>query len=244
MSMKVFGPTIAALLVVLCVAASPAARAQTVPPAAPADQSVLHLSETAQRDVPRDLLHATLAATAVDADAGKAQAAINRQMTAAQARIKQAAHITVETAGYSVYRDNPGKGVPARWHGSQSVTLTGKDFSALLTLVGALQQQGLIMQNLTPDLSRDARQSVEDSLTNEALTRLQQRADRVATTLGTKVLGFRKITVGNVNTPSPPMPRMMAALAVAPGPAPPPVAEGGNATVSITADADIALAPR
>ena len=100
------------------------------------------------------------------------------------------------------------------------------------------------MQNLMPDLSRDARQSVEDSLTDEALTRLQQRADRVATTLGTKVLGFRKITVGNVNAPQPPMPRMMAALSGAPSAAPPPVAEAGNATVSITADADIALAPR
>jgi uncharacterized protein len=200
----------------------------------------LPLSETAQRDVPRDLLHATLAAEAVDADAGKVQSTINQQMAAALVRIKQASDVTVETAGYNVYRDVPDKGAPARWHGSQAIMLTAKDFAALLTLIGTLQQQGLIMQNLAPDLSREARQSVEDALTDEALTRLQQRADRVATTLGSKVLGFRQITVGNVDAPQPPMPRMMAAMAAAPAP----VAEAGNATVSITATADIALAPR
>lgn len=216
------------------------ANAQT---AASADQTVLHLSETAQRDVPRDLLHATLYAEATDADAAKVQAAINQRMAAALVRIKQVPDVTTETAGYSVYRDNPSK-PPALWHGSQSVTITGKDFTALLNLVGVLQQQGLVMQNLSPDLSRDARQSVEDALTNEALTRLQQRADRIAATLGSKVSALRSINVGNVNPP-PPVFRVtaMASPSVSSA-APPPVAEAGSATVSVTVTADIALAPK
>ncbi len=172
---------------------APCASAQTP---AGNGQTVLHLSEIAQRDVPRDILHATLAAEASDADAAKVQAAINQRMAGALARIKQVSDLTVVTTGYSVYRDNPDK-MPALWHGSQSVTLTGKDFAALLTLVGTLQQQGLVMQNLSPDLSRDARQSVEDALTNEALTRLRERADRIATTLGDKVSGLRSVNVGN-----------------------------------------------
>src|ERR1700744_6564682 len=205
------------LAVLLCVAAP--SQAQTPPsPSAAADQSILHLSETAQRDVPRDLLRATLAAEAVDADAGKVQASINQQMTAAMVRIKQVANIAVETAGYSVYRDNPDNKTQARWHGSQSVTVTGKDFAALLALTGTLQQQGLVMQSLAPDLSRDARQSVEDALTDEALKRLQQRADRIPATLGPKALGFRSLSVGNVAEPPPVRPMMMRAMAV---PAPP-----------------------
>ncbi|HLI23273.1 MAG TPA: SIMPL domain-containing protein [Stellaceae bacterium] len=198
------------------------------------------MTETAQRDVPRDLLHATLAAEASDADATKVQAAINQRMAAALVRAKQVPNIDIETAGYSVYRDNPDK-TPAQWHGSQSVTVTGKDFAALLDLVGVLQRQGLVMQNLSPDLSRDARQSVEDALTNEALTRLRQRADRIAATLNSKVSALRSIDVGNVNPP-PPMFRVMTTAApAAAAPMPQPVAEAGSATVSVTVTADIAL---
>jgi predicted secreted protein len=230
----------------LLLGAISSAGAQTMPPP-PSDQSILHLTETTQRDVPRDLLRATLAAESVDPDVTKVQSEINQRMAAALARAKQVTGITIETSGYSVYRDNPepGPGKPApRWHGSQSVTLTGKDFTALLTLAGALQQQGLVMQALTPDLSREARQAVEDSLTDEALTRLQQRAARVAAAIGTKVGGFHMVSVGNVSSPPPPI-RYMATAAPSAGlEQQAPVAEAGNATVSITVTGDITLAPR
>jgi predicted secreted protein len=217
------------------------ATAQTGPISPASNQSILHLSETAQRDVPRDLMRATLAAEATDPDAGKVQSEINQRMSAAMTRIKQTTGVTVETGGYSVYRETPDK-QPPRWHGSQSVTLTAKDFAALLGLIGTLQQQGLVTQSLSPDISREARQAVEDSLTDEALTRLKQRADRIASTAGVKLQGIRSLTVGNVNAPPvvQPMMRMMAAAAPAPAP---PVAEAGNATVSITATAEFALAP-
>lgn len=219
------------------------ATAQTAPLVPVGSQSILHLSETAQRDVPRDLLRAILAAEAINPDAGKVQSEINQRMSAAIARIKQVAGVAVETGGYNVYRETPDK-QPARWHGSQTVTLTSKDFAALLNLIGALQQQGLVTQELAPDISREARQSVEDALTDEALTRLKQRAGRIATTAGVKLQGIHSLTVGSVNAPPPiirPMMRVMAAAA--PAPAPPPVAEAGDATVSITTTAEFALAP-
>jgi predicted secreted protein len=239
------GP-IAAVGLLLAVVSTATAQSAPLQPA-PSDQSTLHLSETAQRDVPRDLLRATLAAEAVDPDVTKVQSEINQRMAGALARAKQVTGITIETSGYSVYRDNPEPGPgkpPPRWHGAQSVTLTGKDFTALLTLAGALQQQGLVMQALTPDLSREARQSIEDSLTDEALTRLQQRAARVAAAIGTKVGGFHTVSVGNVSSPPPPI-RYMAMAAPSAGlQQQAPVAEAGNATVSITVTGDITLAPR
>ena len=226
----------------LLLAALSTATAQSAPlTSAPSDQSTLHLSETAQRDVPRDLLRATLAAEATDPDAGKVQADINQRMAAALVRIKQTAGVTVATGGYSVYREAPDK-QPPRWHGSQTVTLTGKDFAALLSLTGTLQQQGLVIQSLTPDISREARQSVEDALTDEALTRLKQRADRIAATAGVKLQGIRSLSVGNVNAPPPIVQPMMRMAAASAAPMPPPVAEAGNATVSITATAEFALA--
>ena len=216
--------------------------AQSAPPQLPpSEQSTLHLSETAQRDVPRDLLRATLAAEANDPDAGKVQSEINQRMSAATARIKQVAGVTVETGGYSVYRETPDK-QPPRWHGSQTVNLTSKDFASLLSLIGALQQQGLVIQSLAPDISREARQSIEDALTDEALTRLKQRADRVAATAGVKLRGIRTLTVGNVNAPPPIIRPMMRMAAAAPALEQSPVAEPGNATVSVTATAEFALA--
>ena len=230
------------LAVALAFAALSSATAQSLPPRpVPSEESVLHLSETAQRDVPRDLLRATLAAEATDPDAGKVQSQINQRMSAAMTRIKGAADVTVETGGYSVYRETPDK-QPPRWHGSQTVNLTSKDFAALLSLIGTLQQQSLVIQSLAPDISREARQSVEDALTDEALTRLKQRADRIAATAGVKLQGFRTLTVGNVNAP-PPVVRPMMRMAAAAAPEAPPVAEAGNATVSITATAEFALAP-
>lgn len=226
----------------LLMATLSAAVAQSVPLQVPAsDQSTLHLSETAQRDVPRDLLRATLAAEATDPDAGKVQATINQRMSAATTRIKQVAGVAIETGGYSVYRETPDK-QPPRWHGSQTVELTSKDFAALLSLIGTLQQQGLVIQSLAPDISREARQSVEDALTDEALTRLKQRADRIAATAGVKLQGIRTLAVGNVNAPPPIVRPLMRMAGLEAAPAPPPVAEPGNATVSITATAEFALA--
>jgi len=218
------------------------AAAQSAPLQPPArDQSTLNLSETAQRDVPRDLLRATLAAEATDPDAGKVQADINQRMNAATSRIKQVAGVTLDTGGYSVYRETPDK-QPPRWHGSQTVNLTSKDFAALLSLIGTLQQQGLVIQSLAPDISREARQSVEDALTDEALARLKQRADRIAATAGVKLQGIRTLTVGNVNAPPPIIRPMMRMGAAAPALEQSPVAEPGNATVSVTATAEFALA--
>jgi predicted secreted protein len=223
----------------LLLAALSTATAQTAPLAPTSDQSILHLSETAQRDVPRDLLRATLAAEVTDPDPGKVQSEINQRMSAAIARIKQTAGVTVETGGYTVYRETPDK-QPARWHGSQTVTLTSTDFAALLNLIGTLQQQSLVTQELAPDISRAARQSVEDALTDEVLTRLKQRADRIATAAGVKLQGIHALTVGNANAPPPIIRPMLRAMAAA-APAPPPVAEAGDTTVSITATAEFAL---
>lgn len=232
--------SVAVVGLLLAVVATAVAQSAPLQPAAN-DQSTLHLSETAQRDVPRDLLRATLAAEATDPDAGKVQSVINQRMSAAMTHIKQIAGVTAETGGYSVYRETPDK-QPPRWHGSQTVTLTSKDFAALLSLTGTLQQQGLVIQSLAPDISREARRSVEDTLTDEALTRLKQRADRVAATAGVKLQGIHTLTVGNVNAPPPIIQPMMRMAAASPAPMPPPVAEAGNATVSITATAEFTLA--
>lgn len=228
------------LTILLILLALPAVSALGQTPAALGNTTVLHLTETAQRNVPRDRLRVELAVEVTDSDAAKVQAEINRRMADALARIKSVPEITLETNGYNVFQENPGK-TPPRWHGLQSVSLASKDFAKLLALVGTLQQDGLMIGGLTPELSREAQESVEDALTDEALARLRQRADRIAAGLGTKVDVLRDLRIGNAATPSPPV-RFMAVAGGVSSSAPGPVAEAGEAVVSVTVQADIALA--
>jgi uncharacterized protein len=225
-----------ALLIGLAALIAPAA-AQAPPIVSNA--TVLHLTETAERNVVRDRLRVDLAVEVSDPDAAKVQAEINRRMSAALARVKSVPEVTVETNGYTVYQERP-TNAPPRWHGGQSVSLTGKDFTALLALVGTLQQSGLVITGLAPELSREAEQSVEDELTDSALARLQKRAAHIAAGLGTTVDALRDVRIGNAGTPPPAM-RAMALAGGMSQSAPPPVAEPGEATVRVMVQADIVL---
>jgi predicted secreted protein len=214
------------------------------PPPRPAviepQPTFIHLTDQAERAIERDRLHAVLRAEATGSDARQVQAQINQRMTAALDRIHKVAGIAAETTGYNVYQEHRDKLAPL-WHGSQGVSLTGTDATALLSLVGDLQQQGLVMSNLAYELQPETARRAEDALTTEALGRLKRRAENVAETLGLKVDRFRVIHISNAGEESPRP--MMRAMAAAPA-APPPVAEPGTAQVSVTVEADIVLMPK
>jgi predicted secreted protein len=216
-------------------AAACPAGAQT-PPAAP-DQppTALQLSEHAQRTLPRDRLRVELRAEATGSDPRRLQEEINRRMAAAVARAKEAPGITLATTGYGVFQERSDRG-PPRWRGSEGLSLAGRDFAAVLALAGALQEQGLVMTGLAPELSREAARSVENELAGEALARLGERAGRIAASLGMHIAGYRSVRVGNVALPQVPL-RAMAAAAP-----PAPVAEPGEATVGLDVEAEILLA--
>lgn len=201
--------------------------------------TVLHLSAEAERMVPRDRLRAVLRVEGADADPARLQAEINRRMAAAVAHAKTVAGVTLATSGYSVFEETA-KDQPPRWHGTAGLTLTAQDAAPLLALVGELQQSGLALSALDYELSPEAARKAEDALTTEALTRLRERASRVAESLGLTVLRIRDLRLGNAaGTVPPPRPFMMARAASSA--APPPVAEPGDATVSLSVDADVEL---
>lgn len=225
-------PTLACLLL-----SPPLALAQTA--GAPPDNStVLHLTEEAQRMMPRDRLHAVLRVDSTDQDAAKLQGEINRRMQAAVARAKTVAGITLSTGGYFVYQERP-EGEPPRWHGSASLTLISRDAAPLLTLVGGLQQDGLAISALTYELTPEAVHSAEDALTAEALKRLKERGQRIADDLGLAVGRLRDVHVGNA-TGEAPVPHILARSAFSAAAAAP-VAEPGQATVTVSVSAEIEL---
>ncbi|MGH7031104.1 MAG: SIMPL domain-containing protein [Stellaceae bacterium] len=223
------------LLLIACSVGLPApSLAQT----AGVEPTVLHLSQTAERKIVRDLLRVELRAEETGADPLALQAAINRRMAAALARAHQAPGIEVETGAYAVNEEQPQHG-PSHWRASQSLILTSKAADALLKLAGALQSDGLLMSSLDYQVSPATVHGAEETLTAEALAGLDHRAAAIAGRMHLSVLRYRDLRVGNAATGEPPAPRFaMMATAM-----PAPVAEPGEATIRVTISAELLLGP-
>jgi uncharacterized protein len=203
-----------------------------------ADQqlTVLHLSQTAERNVLRDLLRIELRVEETGGDPLAIQSGINSRMAAALDRAHKIQGVRVETGSYGVGEERPQSG-PSRWRGTQSLILTGKDADAALKLAGALQSDGLLMSSLVYEASPEILRGAEEDLTAEALAALDRRAASIADRMHLAVRGYRDVHVGNAETGGRPIPRFATAAMSAP------VAEPGEATIRVTIEAELMLAP-
>ena len=198
--------------------------------------TVLHLSQTAERKVVRDLLRVEMRVEETGADPLALQAAVNRRMQAALARGREVQGVEVETGSYTVNEERPQNAAP-RWRASQSLILSGKAADVLLKLAGGLQSDGLLMSSMSWEVSPETVRGAEEDLTAEALAGLAQRAASIADRVHLSVSHYRDLRVGNAETEGGPMPRF-AAMAMAA-----PVAQPGEATIRVTVSADVLLGP-
>jgi uncharacterized protein len=219
----------------LLVVSSSAALAD--PPLPQGEPTVLHLTQTAEKKLTRDVLHIELRAEKTGDNAQAVQAAINQLMAKALEQAHQAQGIEVETGSYFVNHIE----TPSEWRGNQLLYLSGGDSGAVLKLAGTLQGQGLVMSSMGYEASQRVLSGAEDALTAEALAALGQRAAAIAQQTHLSVLGYRDLTVGNAQTAGQPMPRLAAMAAGVPAAMPMPVAAPGEATVSVTVNADVLL---
>lgn len=205
----------------------------------------VHLVQRAEKRLPRDRIHVTLRVEVEGAEPAKVQAEVNRQMAGALEAAKREASIKLETSGYSVYQEQPAtKSAPPKWHATQSVMLTGKDFAAVLTVAGALQSAGLLLEGLSFDLAPDTLHAAEDDLTAEALAALRARAERIAADMKMSVAGYKSIEIGNATSQDfRPMPMFAKAMSASASAAPAPAAESGEGTISLTVEAQTIMAP-
>lgn len=201
----------------------------------------IHLTQQAQKVVPRDRLQAELRVEASGPDSRAVQDEINRRMGTALAKARKAPALTVQSGGYSVYREQPQKG-PEVWHASQSLAFSSKDFDAVLKLSGELQNDGLAMSGLRFFLAPETLRAAQSELTAQALSGLRDRAGEVAADLGMSVAQYKEITVGNAGEGFEIRRPMMAKAAMEPGaPIAPPDAEAGESTISLTVQAEVIL---
>jgi len=228
----------AALLSLVPLAASAADESQP-----PAGTTILHLSERAERQVPRDELVLLLRVEATAKTAHDAQAEINRRMPAALDEAKKVASVKAETPAMNVFEVREPNKQPV-WKATEALQLRSKDFTAALALLGRLEEQGLLVSALNFEVSRDALKGIEDALTAEALKRLQIRAGAIAGDMGLSVDHVRSVQIGDAGMPGP-RPLVYGGMAAARAPAsPPPAAEAGEAPVSVTVNAEVWLVPK
>lgn len=209
--------------------------------------TVLHLDQTAEHTVTRDRLTIELRAEATGTDPSRVQAEINRRMAAVLAKVKAVAAVKAASGNYQTYQTTPagpdGKPkLPAQWHTVQELSLTSRDFPAVLDLAGRLQADGLLIGDMRFDVAPETLRAQQRALTDEALTELTARASQIAKTLGLRVQQIQNLRVGNATQPGGPRPLMMARAI--PGASPPPAVEAGDTTISVAVEADIALAPK
>jgi len=203
----------------------------------------LVLSATATREVEQDTLVGVLSAHAEAASARAAQATVNRMMTAAVETARAVASVRAASGGYRVHQQYDKDGRPGAWVADQDLRLTSREAAPLLELVGTLQADGLNVNGLSYQLSAEARRALEDELTVEAIQTLRSRADRVATSMGMRVLAITTLQVGEAPGQPPIRPMFRATLAEA-APSPPPVALPDLETVSASVSAELVLVPR
>ena len=207
-----------------------------------AADTVLRMSETARVMVHPDELVAALGPEAVAATPAEAQAQVNAAMARAVALARQTAGVAVTTGFYSVWPQPRGSSSTAGrqdWRASQTLDLRGHDGVALLTLVGALQQQGMAVSQLGWQVEAETARRTRAEATKQALGSLRARAEEAAGILGLHFDSFREVRLDSAQPQ--PMPMMRAMPMSARAASPPPTAEAEEVPVEASVEADVVL---
>lgn len=206
-----------------------------------AQETLLRLSETAERTVRADQLVAVMRAQATGGSVAAVQEQVNRQVAAALEKARAVPGVTVATGSYWTGRTGDRR---EQWQSSQEIRLSATEASpALLDLAGALQAQGLAVQRLSYEVSRTLARREREAVTAEALEGLKERAERLATVMGMAFVGFREVRV-DAQRYMPPTPRAMGASMDSSAARTPPAAEPSEVPLTATVEGDAILRPR
>lgn len=165
------------------------------------------LSEEAGTDVENDLLVAQMY---VQREGPRAQALadeVNRLIDAAVTRVKGIDGIQVQTHSYrtnAVYKNNSIAG----WRVHQSIRLESRDSKLLGDTIGQLQET-LNVQSISYQVSDEQRRRYMDQLIETALQRFQQRAQKIANTLGRSHYRIVNLNIHDGQGPRPVRAEMM-----------------------------------
>lgn len=235
--MQPFRPAVWFLAPALVFAAAQAAWAQTD----------LTIAATGQASVPPDEASAALTVQAQDATAAKAQAEVNTAMAKALALAKAVPGVKIVTGGYSSYTVTPDNNAPQQFAAQQTLQLSimapaGAPPAAFSNLLGALQQDGLLLNSLSGDLSDAGQRQAQQAAITDALAQIQAQAASIAASLHEQVGTIKSLNVNAASNPGP-RPMMMAMAMKDSAPAPQSAPDNVQITASVTADLGLNRAP-
>lgn len=200
--------------------------------------NLVNLNAQAEREIPNDLLTASLAAEAEGADPAQLADGVNRTMQRALAIALAYKSVKTQSAGYQtipVYDKNR----IARWRVRQELRLESADFAAATELIGKLQS-ALNVTGLTQSVSGEARRKAENSLIAEAIAAFDERARVVRDAMKAKGYRVRDLQVSPGGAPPRPV-FAMAARALASESMAQPAVEPGSTRIVITVSGTIQL---
>jgi uncharacterized protein len=205
-------------------------------------ETILHLAETATVMVAPDEIAAALSVGATGPSASDAQARVNTAMHEALTQARKVQGLTVSTGGYGAWRTSLPNHATT-WQVNQTLNLIGHDGSSMMTLVSALQHQGLAVNNLGWRLSRAAERQAHQAATKQALAALRGRVDEAAALLDLRFDQFKQVRLDGA-APQPLFRSMAAPMAAGASAVPPPSVAPEDMPVSATAEADAVLVPK
>jgi predicted secreted protein len=198
--------------------------------------NLVSLNAEAERDIPNDLLTATLAAEAEGADPAQLADSVNRAMQRALAMALAVKSVKAQSGRYQtvpVYE----KSRVVRWRVRQELRLESADFAAATELIGKLQAT-LVVTGLNLSVSAETRRKAENALIAEALAAFEERARVVRDAMKAKGYRVRDMQVSPAGSPPRPM-LAMAARTLQEGA--PPAVEAGSTRLLITVSGTIQL---
>ena len=214
-------------------------------------ETLLNISATETKQVPQDLLVATLQYTAEGLDKRALQNEVNVNIKKALDEIKKEKNLKVSTQSYRIYQFTLPSTLPnmtqedrRRWRAQQSIIVKSKDAEMLLDLVGKIQDMKLDLTSLNYTLSPELFEEVTNELVTDALVKLQARAEQAAKTLGKNNVSFVEVNVNGNGYARPQYARgmVMESMAMSKDMAAP-SAEPGESDVSLTVNPRALLKP-
>lgn len=198
----------------------------------------VRFSVESAREVENDWIRAVVGITAEDADAAALADGVNRSMAWALEQARAESAVQAKSGSYQTYPVHE-KGRLRRWRASQTLILEGGDSEAMTRLVGTLQER-LQLVSFGFEVSREARERIEEELVAEVLAAFRARAERVRLALGARGYAIDEIALGTSGGAPPPIMRSRMEAYAAAAPAPPAV-EAGSSRVVVSANGSIVL---
>lgn len=210
--------------------------AGTTPPPVPR-AGVVTIEAHASAEVPLDVATITLVTETESRNPAELAQRINETLDETLKAAKAESRVSARSGGYRTFPTSDREGRITNWRGRAEILLESRDFSALSALAGRLSTR-MQVGGMSFALSPEARQSEEDRLITQAISRFQSRAQIAAKAFG--YAGYNILEVGvNTQTPvPPPRPMLRSAMSAEASPAP---VEPGRTTVVVNVSGSVQL---